>query len=84
MTHTDPSNKDRRNSGNEPDKYGGMVEFDMTLNPSVIICAVAGAALGSILAWWGTSEIPIIIATAIVFALLSGIFGFFVPWYKPR
>ncbi len=67
-----------------PEKYGGMVEFDMALTPSVIICGVAGAVLGAILALWGTNEIPIVIATTIVFAVLSGIFGFFVPWYKPR
>ncbi len=77
MTHGDPNKR-------VPDKYGGMVEFDMALTPSVIICGVAGAVLGAILALWGTTEVPIIIATAIVFAVLSGIFGFFVPWYKPR
>lgn len=52
-----------------------MVDFDLTLTPSVLICAVAGGVLGLILAMWGTSEIPIIVATVIVFAVLSGIFG---------
>ncbi|WP_363347390.1 hypothetical protein [Methylocystis echinoides] len=84
MTHDDSKKPDARTSGKEVDKYGGMVEFDMALTPSVIICGVAGAVLGAILAMWGTTEIPIIIATVIVFAVLSGIFGFFVPWYKPR
>ena len=64
-------------------KYGGVVEFDMAFTPSVIICGAAGAVLRAILAMWVTTEIPIIIATVIVFAVLSGIFGFFVPWYKP-
>lgn len=84
MTHDDPSKTDRRTSERGTDKYGGMVEFDMAMTPSVIICGVAGAVLGAILAMWGTTEIPIILATVIVFAVLSGIFGFFVPWYKPR
>ena len=84
MTHNDLSKEDPRTPRKEADKYGGMVEFDVALTPSVIICAVAGAVLGLILAMWGTSEIPIIIATMIVFGVLSGIFGFFVPWYKPR
>jgi flagellar motor component MotA len=55
----------------------------MELTPSVWICGAAGTVLGVILAMWGTSDIPIIIATAITFGVLSGIFGFFVPWYKP-
>ncbi len=84
MTHNNSSKKDCRTVKKEPDKYGGVVEFDMALTPSVIICGVAGAILGAILAMWGTTEIPIIIATMMVFAVLSGIFGFFVPWYKPR
>ncbi len=84
MTHNDPSKGAHHTSGKEADKYGGMVEFDMALTPSVIICGAAGAVLGAILALWGTTEIPIVIATTIVFAVLSGIFGFFVPWYKPR
>ncbi len=84
MTHKDPGEQQSRSSQKEPDKYGGIVEFDMTLTPSVLICGAAGAVLGAVLAMWGTTEIPIIIATMIVFAVLSGIFGFFVPWYKPR
>lgn len=84
MTQNNPSKPEPRLSAKEADKYGGVVEFDMALTPSVIICGVAGAILGAILAMWGTTEIPIIVATVIVFAVLSGIFGFFVPWYKPK
>jgi hypothetical protein len=83
MTQSDPG-KGPGKSAKPADKYGGVAEFDVALTPSVIICGAAGAVLGLILAWWGTSEIPIIIATVIVFAVLSGIFGFFVPWYKPK
>lgn len=83
MTHDDQKGETQA-SQKERDKYGGMVDFDVDLTPSVIICAAAGAVLGFILAWWGTAEIPIIVATVVVFAVLSGIFGFFVPWYKPR
>jgi hypothetical protein len=68
----------------DSDKYGGVVEFDVAMTPSVIICGAAGAILGLILALWVTTEIPIILSTVIVFGVLSGIFGFFVPWYKPR
>jgi hypothetical protein len=84
MTHNDSSKPESRPSAKERDKYSGVVEFDMALTPSVIICGAAGAVLGAILAMWGTTEIPIIVATVIVFAVLSGIFGFFVPWYKPK
>lgn len=71
------------NSGKEPDKYTGMVGFDMDLTPSVYICGAAGAILGAVLAYWGTSDFAIVGATSVTFAVLSGIFGFFVPWYKP-
>jgi hypothetical protein len=84
MTHNDSNNLKSQPSKKEADKYGGVIEFDMSLTPSVIICGVAGAVLGAILAMWVTTEIPIVIATVIVFAVLSGIFGFFVPWYKPQ
>jgi hypothetical protein len=84
MTHSDSNNPKSQPSKKEADKYGGVVEFDMSLTPSVIICGAAGAVLGAILAMWVTTEIPIIIATVIVFAVLSAIFGFFVPWYKPQ
>ena len=84
MTHINQNNSKPHPPKKEADKYGGVVEFDMALTPSVIICGAAGAVLGAILAMWGTTEIPIIIATVIVFAVLSGIFGFFVPWYKPK
>ena len=67
----------------EQDKYGGMVGFDMELTPSVYICGAAGAVLGAVLAYWGTSDMAIVGATSVTFAMLSGIFGFFVPWYKP-
>jgi hypothetical protein len=53
MTHNDPSKQDPRASGKERDKYGGVVEFDMALTPSVIICGAAGAVLGAILAMVG-------------------------------
>jgi len=56
----------------------------MELTPSVYICGIAGVVLGAILAWWGTSDIAIVIASAVTFGVLSGIFGFFVPWYKPK
>jgi hypothetical protein len=84
MTNTNPNKGDPPASGKQADKYGGVVEFDVTLTPSVIICGVAGAVLGLILAMWVTTEIPIIVSTVVVFAVLSGIFGFFVPWYKPK
>ena len=57
-----------------------MPEFD--LSPSMIICAVAGAVLGFVLAVWGTWEVPIIISVTVVFGVLSGLFGLFVPWYN--
>lgn len=84
MTNDDSNKSDLGASKKEVDTSSGMVNIDFALTPSVIICAAAGAVLGLILAMWGTSEIPIIIATVVVFAVLSGIFGLFVPWYKPR
>lgn len=60
------------------DKYTGMRSFDFAVTPNVLICAAAGAVLGVILAYWGTSDIGIVIATSIVFSILSGIFGMFV------
>ena len=84
MTHDDPRKGRRHPLEKGADKYGGVVEFDVALTPSVIICGAAGAVLGLILAMWGTTEIPIIVSTVIVFAVLSGIFGFFVPWDKPK
>ena len=79
----DQSNKDEpRKVLDESEKYSGVVPFDLALTPSVIICAAAGAVLGLVLAMWGTSEIPIIVAAVICFSVLSGIFGMFVPWYK--
>jgi hypothetical protein len=71
------------NPSKEQDKYGGMVGFEMELTPSVYICGAAGAVLGAVLAYWGTSDMAIVGATSVTFAMLSGIFGFFVPWYKP-
>jgi len=81
----DLSNKGKPGgSGPESDHYSGMVDIDFALTPSVIICAAAGAVLGLMLAMWGVSDPPIIIATTIVMGVLSGIFGMFVPWYKPQ
>jgi hypothetical protein len=84
MTHDDLRKRDPGAQEKEPDKYTGVVDFDFALTPSVFICAAAGAVLGLILSMWGTSDVSIIAATVIVFAVLSGIFGLFVPWYKPR
>lgn len=60
------------------DKYTGMRSFDFAITPNVIICAVAGAVLGAILGYWGTSDLGIVGATSITFFVLSGIFGMFV------
>lgn len=60
------------------DKYSGMRSFDFAITPNVLICGAAGAVLGMILAYWGTSDVGIVAATTIVFAVLSGIFGMFV------
>jgi hypothetical protein len=60
------------------EKYTGMREMNFALTPNVIICGVAGAVLGGILAYWGTSDVGIVSATVICFAILSGIFGMFV------
>ena len=84
MTYEEPKKNAPGGQEKEPDKYTGTVDFDFAMSPSVIVCAVAGGVLGLVLAMWGTSEIPIIAATTIVFAVLSGIFGLFVPWFKPR
>jgi|APFre7841882630_1041343.scaffolds.fasta_scaffold16958_1 hypothetical protein len=78
------SKKDDPASGKEPDKYTGVVDFDFELTPSVFICGGAGGVLGLVLAMWATSEVPIIVATVVVFAVLSGIFGLFVPWYGSK
>ena len=81
----DDSNKGKPGvPGKEADHYTGMVDFDFALSPSVIICAAAGAVLGLVLSMWATSEIGIIVATTVCFAVLSGLFGLFVPWYKPN
>ena len=55
----------------EPDKYTGMVGFDMDLTPSVYICGAAGAVLGAILAYWGTSDMAIVVATSVTFAAFT-------------
>ena len=60
------------------DKYSGMREMNFALTPNVMICGAAGAVLGAILAYWGTSDVAIVGSTAFVFAILSGIFGMFV------
>jgi hypothetical protein len=84
MTHDDSTKRRPGVPEKEADHYTGMVPFDLTLTPSVIICAAAGGVLGLVLSMWGTSEIPIIVATTICFAVLSALFGLFVPWYKPK
>ncbi len=66
MTNNGPSKRGPRVSGKE--QYGGMVDFDMSFTPSVVICGTAGAVLGAILAMRGTTEIPMVVATVIVFA----------------
>ncbi len=84
MTY-DPSKKsDPGASGKEREKYTGVAMPEFDLSPSVIICAAAGAVLGLVLSMWATTEIGIVVATTICFAILSGLFGLFVPWYKPR
>lgn len=72
------SNKSNMGKPVLKDKYTGMREMNFALTPNVIICGVAGVGLGGILAYWGTSDVPIIAATSIVFGILSGIFGMFV------
>ncbi len=84
MTYEQSKKGDPNASGKEPEKYHGVAMPEFDLSPSVIICAVAGSVLGLVLAMWGTSEIPIIISVTVVFGVLSGLFGLFVPWYKPR
>ena len=63
---------------NTNDKYTGMREFNFELNSNVYICAVAGAVLGAVLAYWLTDQTEIVAAASIVFSILSGIFGMFV------
>lgn len=72
------SNKDPGMPEKEVDKYSGMRTMNFALTPYVLICAAAGGVLGLILAMWATSEIGVIVATVIVFTILSGIFGMFV------
>jgi hypothetical protein len=84
MTQDEPSKGATGAAGKEADHYTGMADIDFAMSPSVIICAAAGAVLGLILSVWVTGDIPIIFAATIVFGVLSGIFGLFVPWYKPR
>lgn len=67
-----------REAQKEIDHYSGMREIKFGLSPNVFICGGAGAVLGAILAYWGTSDLGIIGATTICFAILSGIFGMFV------
>jgi hypothetical protein len=84
MTQDNSHSKDPQISKKEADRYTGMAEIDFAMSPSVVVCGAAGAVLGFILAMWATSEVPIAFATTIVFGVLSGIFGLFVPWWKPR
>lgn len=60
------------------DKYSGMSEIKFGLSPNVLICGAAGSVLGLVLALWATSDVGIVVATSVVFAVLSGIFGMFV------
>jgi hypothetical protein len=78
MTNDESNERNPDAPEKEFDKYSGMRDFNFALTPNVIICAAAGSVLGLILAMWGTSDVPIIIATVIVFTILSGIFGMFV------
>lgn len=55
-----------------------MREINLGFGPNVLICGAAGAILGLVLAMWGGANIGIIVATVIVLAVLSGIFGMFV------
>ena len=55
-----------------------MNDIKFGLGQNVIICAAAGAILGLVLAMWATSDIGVVIATTVVFTVLSGIFGMFV------
>ena len=84
MTYDERDKGAARAPEREPDKYTGTADFDFALSPSVIICAIAGAALGLVLATWGTTDVGIVAAVTICFAILSGIFGLFVPWFRPR
>jgi hypothetical protein len=84
MTQDEPNKGAIGASKKEADRYTGMADIDFAMSPSVVICAAAGAALGAMLAMWATSDIPIAFAATIVFGVLSGIFGLFVPWYKPK
>ncbi len=60
------------------DKYTGMSKMNFDLTPNVMICAGGGAVLGLVLALWASSDPGIVIATVVVFTVLSGIFGMFV------
>jgi hypothetical protein len=78
MTNNGANNADPDRPEKEADKYSGMREMQFSLTPNVLICAAGGLVLGLILAIWATSDIGIIIATVVVFTVLSGIFGTFV------
>lgn len=66
------------------DKYSGMRSFDFAITPNVLICGVAGTVLGVILAYWGTSDLGIVAATAIAFGILSVIFRIFIQLWEPQ
>ena len=59
-----------------------MNEIKFGLGRNVLICAGAGSLLGLLLALWavggGAASIGVIVATVVVFTILSGIFGMFV------
>jgi hypothetical protein len=78
MTNNESNKADPGRPEKEADKYSGMREMQFSLTPNVLMCAAGGLVLGLILAMWATSDIGIIIATVVVFTVLSGIFGTFV------
>jgi hypothetical protein len=78
MTNNESNQDDPGMPEKEVDKYSGMRTMNFALTPNVLICAAAGSILGLVLAMWATSEIPIVVATVVVFTILSGIFGMFV------
>ena len=84
MTYDPSKESDLGASGKVREKYTGVAMPEFELSPSVIICAAAGGVLGLVLSMWATTEIGIVVATTVCFAILSGLFGLFVPWYKPR
>ena len=48
------------------------------MTPNVLLYAASGAVLGLVLGMWTQAGLPATIASVIVLAILSGIFGMFV------